>query len=63
MGVENAACPWCGRQTLVTVPMGQYLLQVSQWGWKGRPKGHYVQTASCQSCKKTFYVMTKEAGL
>lgn len=58
MGVQNVACPHCGREALVTVPSGQTLVKVSEYDMRGG-SGHYVQTASCARCGKRFYALTK----
>lgn len=59
MGVENVACPHCGNETLVTVPMGQILVKVSIYDMKGGG-GYYIQSAACSKCGKKFYAATKE---
>lgn len=61
MGVENVACPNCGREALATVPSGQRLVKVSKFDMRGG-SGYYTQTASCPHCEKTFYASTKETN-
>ena len=59
MGVENVACPHCGREALATVPSGQRLVKVAKYDMRGG-SGVYIQSASCIHCKESFYVATKE---
>ena len=56
MGVENAACPYCGKEVLVTVPMGQRLVQINRSGKTYNDTR--AQDCFCSSCRSSFVAET-----
>ena len=58
MAVENAACPFCGREVLVTVPSGQYLVQINRYQHSKTYSTTNLQSCFCSKCKRHFYAET-----
>ena len=56
MAVENAACPHCGKEVLVTVPTGQYLVQVNKSGKEYTDTRR--QDCFCSICENFFTAET-----
>ncbi len=55
MGVENVACPKCGREAIVTVPIGKRLLGVTATFVNySRMKAGSYSVGKCASCKQQF---------
>jgi transposase-like protein len=56
MPVENAVCPYCRKEVLVTVPNGQYLVQIN------RSETEYVDTSKqdyhCPHCDYNYVTET-----
>jgi DNA-directed RNA polymerase subunit RPC12/RpoP len=59
MAVENAICPYCGKQVGVTVPSGQKFLKVST-STHFVSSGKHWQDSRCIHCKRKFYTLTQE---
>ena len=56
MAVENAICPWCGKEVLVTVPNGQYLVQINRSG--SQYSDTRKQDCHCPHCNRHFVAET-----
>jgi len=62
MPSTRAACPHCGKETLVTLPTGKHLEYVTKRRVDVRERGTGEErrsTASCQMCGTTFYAYAK----
>jgi ribosomal protein S27AE len=56
MAVENAICPYCGKEVLMTVPNGQYLVQINCRGTEYTDTSK--QDCHCPHCNCTFVAET-----
>ena len=58
MATESVACPQCGKETLVTVPPGQHLLEVHVSPSRTR-KRTLIQDSRCSKCGRRFSAKTE----
>lgn len=62
MGIENAVCPHCGNELIVTVPTGHRLVKIVQdanmSGWVDEK--WVTQMSRCPHCHKDFGAVTKD---
>lgn len=61
MAVDTVVCPNCGKEALVTVPMGQQLVKIEKWRHdaKKAESTYNVSTCQCYHCKEDFWAVTK----
>jgi len=65
MGVENAVCPYCGKEIIVTVPAGHRLRNIVQ-NPKYNPASHEgdkkltTQWSKCSHCNHEFGAVTRD---
>ncbi len=59
MGVENAACPHCGKQALVTVPSGQIFIRVIRTRLSAQDR-YNCQHCVCPNCGSRFFAETAD---
>ena len=55
MAVTNVACPYCGRETLATLPEGKKVKSVHPWD--ASISHDWEVAAACQNCGEKFHVV------